>query len=179
MIDEICYKYNYYKPRMYRRNARRDYLNLAKCKKCTAKNIRKVIKQQLQYVYRNFGYMETFLLDGVEISPRLLMRLTVLKQLFGQQQYIYENNVHTVLNRIISISQPYIHPIVRGKAASPVEFGAKLDLSIDENGMVRLEKLSFDAYNESDMLIGTIERYRERTGHCLDRVLVRQNLQEP
>ncbi len=30
MIDEICY--NYYKPRMYRRNARRDYLNLAKCK---------------------------------------------------------------------------------------------------------------------------------------------------
>ena len=54
-------------------------------------------------------------------------------------------------------------PIVWGKAAAPVEFGARLDLSIDENGMAGLEKLSFDAYNESDVLIGTIERYRERT----------------
>ncbi len=35
MIDEICYDYNHYKPCMYRRNARRDYLNLAKYKKRT------------------------------------------------------------------------------------------------------------------------------------------------
>ena len=50
-----------------------------------------------------------------------------------------------------------------------MEFGAKLDLSIDENGMARLEKLSFDAYNESDVLIGAIERYRERTGRYPER----------
>ena len=84
---------------------------------------------------------------------------------------MYENNTHTVQDRIVSISQPYIRPIVRGKAAAPVEFGAKLDLSIDENGMARLEKLSFDAYNESDVLIGAIERYRERPGHYPERVL--------
>ena len=35
-------------------------------------------------------------------------------------------------------------------------------MSIDENGMARLEKMSFDAYNESDVLIGAIERYYER-----------------
>ncbi|MCR5211435.1 MAG: transposase [Lachnospiraceae bacterium] len=33
IIDDICYEHNYYKPRMYRQNARKDYLNLAKCKK--------------------------------------------------------------------------------------------------------------------------------------------------
>ena len=54
---------------------------------------------------------------------------------------------------------------------APMEFGAKLDLSIDENGMARLEMLSFDAYNESDVLIDAIERYRERTGHYPERVL--------
>ncbi len=70
-----------------------------------------------------------------------------------------------------SASQPYIRPIVRGKAAAPVEFGAKLDLSIDENGMARLEKLSFDAYNESNVLIGAIERCRGRTGHYPERAL--------
>ncbi len=171
MIDEICHDYHYYKPRMYREKARRDYLNLAKCKRRTAGKIRKAIRQQLQYVRRDFGYVEAFLSDGVELSPRQLMVYTVLKQVYGQQRYMYENNVHTVPNRIVSISQPYIRPIVRGKAAAPVEFGAKLDLSIDENGMARLEKLSFDAYNESDVLIGAIERYCERTGHYPERAL--------
>ncbi len=171
MIDGICYDYHYYKPRMYRENARRDYLNLAKCKKRTAKKIRKAVKQQLQYVRRDFGYVEAFLSDGVELSPRQLMQYTVLKEVYRQQRYMYENNVHTVPNRIVSISQPYIRPIVRGKAAAPVGFGAKLDLSIDGNGMARLEKLSFDAYNESDVLIDAIERYRERTGHYPERAL--------
>ena len=57
------------------------------------------------------------------------------------------------------------------KSAYHAQFGAKLDLSIDENGMARLEKLSFDAYNESDVLIGSIERYHERTGHHPERAL--------
>ena len=85
-----------------------------------------------------------------------------------------ENNTHTVENRIVSISQPYIRPIVRGKAKSPVEFGAKLDLSVDETGMCRLEKLSFDAYNESAVLKTAIENYKQRTGHYPERVLVDQ-----
>ena len=171
LIDRICYDYNYYKPRMYRENARRDYLSLAKCKKRTAKKIRRAIKQQLQYIRRDMGYVEAFLSDGVELTPKQAARLSVLHQVYEQQQYMYENNTHTVPDRIVSISQPYIRPIVRGKAAAPVEFGAKLDLSIDENGMARLEKLSFDAYNESDVLIDAIERYRERTGHYPERAL--------
>ena len=171
LIDGICHDYNYYKPRMYRENARRDYLNLAKCKKRTAKKIRRAIKQQLQYIRRDMGYVEAFLSDGVELTPKQAARLSVLHQVYEQQQYMYENNTHTVPDRIVSISQPYIRPIVRGKAAAPVEFGAKLDLSIDENGMARLEKLSFDAYNESAVLIGAIERYRERTGHYPERAL--------
>ncbi|MBD5523526.1 MAG: hypothetical protein HDR04_03740 [Lachnospiraceae bacterium] len=62
--------------------------------------------------------------------------------------------------------------IDRGKDVAPVEFGMKLDLSIGENGMVRLERLSFATYNESDVLVGTIERYKERIGHYSQRVLV-------
>ncbi len=70
-------------------------------------------------------------------------------KVYKQQQYMYENGTHSVPNRIVSISQPYIRPIVRGKAKTPTEFGAKLDLSIDDNGMAKLEKQSFDAYNEA------------------------------
>ena len=55
-----------------------------------------------------------------------------------------------------------------------LEFGAKLDLSIDENGIARLERLSFDAYNESDVFITAVENYKSRTGHYPERVLVDQ-----
>ena len=171
LIDRICFDHNYYKPRMYRRNARRDYLNLARCRKRTSKKIRRAIKKQLQYIRRDRAYIEAFLEDGVELTPKQRARLKVIDQVYEQQQYMYENNTHSVPDRIVSISQPYIRPIVRGKAAAPVEFGAKLDLSIDENGMARLERLSFDAYNESDVLIGAIERYKDRTGHYPQRVL--------
>lgn len=44
---------------------------------------------------------------------------------------MYDNNTHVVEGRIVSISQPYVRPIVRGKASRPTEFGAKLHLSID------------------------------------------------
>ena len=175
IIDDICYAYNFNKPRMYRKNARKDYLNLAKCKKRTKKKIRAAIKKQLQYIHRDLGYIEMFLIyNGVELSEKQTKRLAVIQELYEQQKYMYDNNIHTVKDRIVSISQPYIRPIVRGKAKAPVEFGAKLDMSIDENGFARLERLSFDAYNESDVLITAIERYRERTGHYPERVLVDQ-----
>ena len=71
----------------------------------------------------------------------------------------------------MSVSQPYIQPILRGKAKASTEFGAKFDMSGDENGMDRIEKLSFDAYNECDVLIGAIENYQKRTGRYPKRVL--------
>ena len=173
MIDIICYEQNYYKPRMYRQKARKDYLNLAKCKKRTAKKIRKAIKAQLQYIRRDLGYIDTFL-EEIDLCDDLSKQLATIRTLVEQQQYMYDNKVHSVPDRIVSISQPYIRPIVRGKAKSPVEFGAKLDLSIDENGIARLERLSFDAYNESDVLITAVENYKSRTGHYPERVLVDQ-----
>lgn len=77
-------------------------------------------------------------------------------------------------NRTVSLSQPYIRPIVRGKAKSTVEFGVKLDLSIDEDGMGRIETVSFDPYNEGFMLIVAVENYKDRTWHYPGRVLANQ-----
>ena len=47
-------------------------------------------------------------------------------------------------------------------------------MSIDEKGHARLEKLTFDPYNESTVFQDAIERYRERTGHYPARALVDQ-----
>ena len=171
IIDEICYAYNLKKPRMYRVNARADYLELAKCKKRTGKRIRKAIKKQLQYVRRDLRYIDEFIAQEIEFDEKQLERIAVIRKVYEQQNYMYCNKTHTVPDRIVSISQPYIRPIVRGKAKSPTEFGAKLDLSIDNNGFARIEKLSFDPYNESDVLIGAAEQYYKRNGHYPERIL--------
>lgn len=47
------------------------------------------------------------------------------------------------------------------KAGAAVEFGAKVSISL-ENGYSRIEKLSWNPYNEAGTLIETVERYKYR-----------------
>ncbi len=58
------------------------------------------------------------------------------------------------------LHQPHVRPIVRGKAGRETEFGAKLTASL-ENGYTRIERLSWEAYNESSDLQSLCERYKE------------------
>ena len=42
-----------------------------------------------------------------------------------QQKYMWDNKEQRIDDRIVSINQPHVHPIVRGKAGKNTEFGAK------------------------------------------------------
>ena len=170
IIDAVCSRENLSKPRTYRKKARRDYLNLARSKKRTAKRIRKAIRQQLQYIRRDRGYLRQFEMQGIVLTENECKLLNVLDKVYDQQKYMFDHKVHTIENRIVSISQPYIRPIVRGKSKAQVEFGAKHDLSIVD-GFGRIEKISFEAYNESEVLADVVERYKQRTGHYPKRIL--------
>ena len=64
---------------------------------------------------------------------------------------------------IVSIYQPHLRPIVRGKAKAKVEFGAKIGASI-VNGYTYVDHLSWDAYNESSDLAMQLELYKKRFG---------------
>ena len=54
--------------------------------------------------------------------------------------------------RIVSLSQVHVRPIVRGKARSNVEFGAKISISVTGDGLTFLDRLSFNPYNEGEDL---------------------------
>lgn len=112
--------------------------------------------------------------EGYAPTRKEISLLLTIGKLYEQQKYMYENKTHVVENRIVSISQPWLRPIIRGKVKTLVEFGAKLDLSIDEKGYARIETISFHAYNESTHLQEAIIRYYERTGSYPERVLVDQ-----
>lgn len=175
MIDYFHGTYHpWKKPRTYRRVARKSYLELAKAKKRPAKKVRMEIRRQLEHVRRDLGYLAAYMAEGYALPDKYVdYYLTILK-LYEQQKYMYDNKTHSVTDRIVSISQPYLRPIVRGKAKAPVEFGAKYDVSIDEKGHARLEKISFAPYNESTIFQDVINRYFTRTGHYPERVLVDQ-----
>lgn len=174
ILIRFCKSYGLPRPRMYRREARKNYLALAKTKKRSTKKIRATIRKQLSYVRRDIKYLENFLSEGYAPRKKEIPQLLTIFKLYEQQQYMYENKVHSVPNRIVSISQPWLRPIVRGKPKTPVEFGAKFDLSLDEDGYGRIEKLSYDAYNESTCLQDAVNRYVERTGCYPERVLADQ-----
>ena len=174
IIDRFCKSYGFTKPRTYRREARKNYLTLAKSKKRSIKKIRKTIRKQLGYVRRDLGYLEQYLSEGYALTSKEIKLFLTIQKLYEQQEYMYKNKTHSVENRIVSIERPYLRPIVRGKVKAPVEFGAKFDLSIDTEGYGRIEKISFDAYNESTCLQEAVERFKTRTGFYPERVLADQ-----
>ena len=158
------------KPRTYRKKARKDYLEYARSRKHTAKMTRKAIGKQLGYLRRDLSYIDTMLGQGKTLNVREMQRLDTIRSIYEQQKYMYDNRTHTVPDRIVSVSQPFVRPIVRGKAGKPVEFGMKLDISVVD-GWTRLEYHSFDAYNEATKLQEMIEGFRVREGHYPGRVL--------
>ncbi len=153
------------KPRTYRDNARKKYLAVAKMRQPRKKLLRKAIRQQLNFVRRNLKHIKA-LAAYHQVSPLTItqgLQLETIKELYRQQRYMYEHKTHSVENRIVSISQPHVRPIVRGKAGANVEFGAKLAISVVD-GLAYLEKLSWDNFGEAMTLIEAIERYHERQG---------------
>ena len=158
------------KPRTYRQRARKDYLKYTRCRKHTAKMTRKAIGKQLAYLRRDLDAIDGKLSLGKSLTTRQMERLDTICTIYEQQKYMYDNHTHSVPDRIVSVSQPFVRPIVRGKAGKPVEFGAKLDISVVD-GWTRLECCSFDAYNEAGNLQAMVERFRAREGHYPSRIL--------
>ena len=170
------------KPRTYCKVARKDYLRFARNRKPTRKAIRKAIRRQLNYLRRNLATIQKMLEQGSKLTLKQTKLLETIQMLYQQQEEMYREKKHQVKNRIVSISQPWVRPIVRGKANASVEFGAKVAIGV-VNGFVTVEHLAWEAYNESTTLIDSIEKYKQDTGHYPKRILAdkiyrtRENLQ--
>lgn len=147
---------------------------LNKRRRKSAKKIRAELRYQLNCIRRNLGYIGKYvgiygmgMLRGIETE-----RLLTIQRFEKQQRYMLENKIHSVDDRIVSLSQPWVRPIVRGKSKAPTEFGAKISISV-VNGYTFIDKISFDAYNEGDHdeFEAVVERYHERFGYYPERIL--------
>ncbi len=164
------------KPRTYRRVARKEYLNVVKKKKKTKKEIRRGIKIQLNSLKRNFGYIEKMLdlFEGQRfpLSRKYQCYYWVIQEVCRQQREMFDAHKNRCEDRIVSVHQPYVRPIVRGKSKTPVEFGPKLGLSLD-NGYTRINTFSWDAYHEGKGdFKKSVEAYRTFHGYYPELVQV-------
>ena len=173
MVDELHVKGEGVKPRTRRNQARKQYLNFIKKKRKSKKEIRQAKRLQLEHVRRDLGYIDNFLALGRELSPKLMALLLTIRLIYSQQKEMYDEGKNTIKDRIVSLFQPHVRPIVRGKAKAKTEFGAKTEISVVD-GFVRIHKVSWDAYNESTSFKLAVENFKQLTGHYPERVLVDQ-----
>lgn len=168
LIGVICCHTKQSKPRTYRIKARKKYLNVAKKKKKTHKEIRKAVGAQLNFVRRDLNYIDKLLsgypnFKGI-LDKHQIKYLQVVNETYRQQKEMHVNRSHSTSDRIVSIHQPYVRPMVRGKAGSNVEFGSKIGVCVHE-GLTYLDNLSWNSYNETEDLKTSAENYKKRNGY--------------
>jgi IS5 family transposase len=153
------------RPRTYRRKARKAYLGFCKRKRPREKEVLKAKREQLGYIRRNLLWINEINEHSTvsKLSRRDRRDLMVGHEIYRQQMEMYRERKHTISGRIVSISQPHIRPMVRGKAAFDVEFGAKVSVSLVD-GFTFVDRIGWEPYNESQCFITQVESYRERFG---------------
>jgi len=176
MIDQLFDLLRYempQKPRTYRKVARKKYLAESKKRQKNKKTLRPAIRYMLNCIDRNIGYINQMLdrLPDNPLSFRRMKQFWVIQTLNDQQRKMYNEKVNRCDNRIVSIGQPHVRPIVRGKQGKKVEFGAKLGLALAD-GFVKAQTIEWNAYNESADLIPHIQAYKELYGYYPELVQV-------
>jgi hypothetical protein len=153
------------KPRTYRIKARKAYLAVAKSKRVSGKKLRKALRAQLGFLGRNLKSIDVLSQETglTPLSGRQYRDLLIISELYRQQQWMYDHRSRRIDDRIVSISQPHVRPIKRGKAGSDTEFGAKLSVSLVD-GYAFVDRTSWDNFNECLDLEGQVEAYKKRFG---------------
>ena len=99
-----------------------------------------------------------------------LSLLATAKDIYRQQKEMVDKKVRQVNDRIVSFHWPEVRPMARGKDGKEVKFGPKAHLSLVD-GFTFLDKISYDAYNESQELKQSLKSYRDRFGELPEGVI--------
>ena len=166
MIDELWEGtgHNGHKTAYNRKKARAKYLKIAKQRNPRKKKIKQAVREQLEYVKKNLEAIDRLIAEsGTPMPPKRQLRLNTIREVIQQQKEMLEAGNHTVAGRIVSLRQPHVRPIVRGKARSPVEFGQKLAFSVVD-GFTFIDGQSWGNFSEGVTLIKSADKYKARHG---------------
>ena len=110
--------------------------------------------------------------EGVKLfTDRERQTIEIITKVYRQQRNHFRSGDarESIPDRIVSVSKPYVRPIVRGKEVKSVEFGAKCN-NILVDGISFIEKLSFNAFNEGTRLPHCIKMHKRLFGVELKKI---------
>jgi hypothetical protein len=169
ILDRYCRMTGLPRPETHLKEIHSRYLNVIKLRKKPKKKVRECMEYMLARLRRNintaletFGKADSNYFFSLKPRDRSLFFTTI--KIWKQQKEMFVNHVHVCKDRIISLYQPFVRPIVRGKAKAKTEFGAKIGVSVVK-GYTFIDHHSWDAYNECDDLMLHLRAYKKRFGY--------------
>jgi hypothetical protein len=148
-----------------RKKARAAYLKVVKQRKPRRNAVRQAVGEQLGYVEKNLVTLDRLLKEAPEgaLSEKRLARLAVIRKVAAQQRVMWDTRTQSCEERILSLRQPHVRSVYRGKAGRAWEYGQKLALSVVD-GFTFIEKQSWEPFNEGSTLQDSAQAYRKRHG---------------
>jgi hypothetical protein len=102
---------------------------------------------------------------GIQLNPVDRQYIRTVRKVLVQQKFLMTHQPKELKNRIVSLSRPYIRPIIRGKENKRVEFGMKVHM-LQVDGICIIDKMDFNAFNESTRLRFGVLKHKSLFGQC-------------
>ena len=169
VMCEVSEKLNLHRPRTKYLDVEKANLAYRKQRRRTKTQTRKITRRLLNLLGKILNEVRRIEREHAGTNDLLTSRqardMEIITKMYRQQKKHFDRNEprESVKDRIVSISKPYVRPIVRGKEVRSVEFGAKCN-NIQVDGLSFIEKVSFNAFNEVTRLPHCLKMHRRLFG---------------
>jgi len=166
LIDQHCKRLSIRRPRRKQKQQHLAFISYQKRRRKTHKLEKKRRRSLLYLLAKGLNQWDYLIFKhGALLKQRTYERLQIVRLVYQQQQARFDDPEIKIKGRIVSLSKPYIRPIIRGKETKRTEFGAKVHC-FQVDGISFIEYLSFDAFNEGIRLKSTVELAQQYFSTC-------------
>jgi hypothetical protein len=163
----LCKSLAVARPRNRFKEQKQQYFTYSRHRKKTHKQTLRRRRSLLNLLEKLAGQFQQ-LLNGHKVNwlnEKIYQRFKLIRTVCVQQRYLLNKPSSCLPGRILSLHKPYVRAIVRGKETKPVEFGAKVHLTLSA-GLCWIEHLSFEAFHEGKRLKKTVYQHQTLFGTC-------------
>ena len=161
----VCRRLGMLRPRTKYLDVEKANLTYVKQRKHSKSQQRKITRRLIKLLGKILAEIRKTCRERDDMEDVLTFKeknvMETITKVYRQQKNHFENDNprESIPDRIVSISKPYVRPIVRGKEVKNVEFGAKCN-NIQVDGISFIEKLSFNAFSEGIRLEHCIKMHK-------------------
>lgn len=150
-----------------------------KRRKKILRKMKKLVKRLDQHARRHRALLESHWQEKTELSAgqarQIIERIDgIIEQLPEAQRQAHERIIGgrqvNSSEKILSLYEPEVNVIVRGKLGKEVEFGNELLLAEQKDGIIVDWQLHEATESDVNMLVPSVDRIRKRIGRSLKRV---------